>query len=108
MKGGPDNRPTRHDPTHREHKRNYQMERRVNIMLSLVQQVATRSAWQGRPAYRRPKGRKGPQHAGPSEKRWEAGANQAAASRDPPGMVKAGLLQAQSSAADKSARRYVG
>jgi hypothetical protein len=78
-----------------EHKDRYRTERRVNIMLSLVQQVATRSTWQGQPAHRRPKGRKGPQHAGSSSKRWEAGANQATASPDPPGTVKAGLLQAR-------------
>jgi hypothetical protein len=82
--------------------------RRASIMSSLVQQVATRSLWQGRPAYRRPKGRKGPQHAGQSKKRREAGADQATASRDPYGMAKAGLLEAQSSAVDKATHRYVG
>jgi hypothetical protein len=95
-----------HNPT--EHKPHYQTVRRDSVMSSLVQQVATRSLWQGRPAYRRPKGRKGPQHAGQSKKRREAGADQATASRDPYGMAKAGLLKAQSSAVDKVTYRYVG
>src|SRR5262249_34979432 len=78
----------------------YRTKRRVSIILSFVQQFTTRSTWPGRPAHRRPKGRKGPQHAGPSQERWEAGANQATVSRDPPGMVKARWLEARSSSDD--------